>query len=154
MNTHNYKDLFVSKENKVVLVLDPSTDSTIQKMIGDATSKDIESYISLELEDIKAIVDAEGLTSTISSTGRGDNTHKKSLQPLIEHYKNYKSVKAILISFTIHETFPIMELQEAINDVCEVFNKEEEILFSVLIDNMLADDEVQANIIIKRHEAG
>jgi hypothetical protein len=82
------KDIFVRKENRPIFVIDSENDSTIQKMISDATSKDIESYIALELDDIKSIVDAEGLTSSISSTGSGDDANKKSVQPLIEHYKD------------------------------------------------------------------
>ena len=151
MNKNDYEDLFVSKGNRAILVIDHENDSTIQKMITDATSKDIDSYIALELGDIKVIVGADGLTSTISSTGIGNNAHKKSLQPLIKHYGNCKNIKAILICFIIHETFPIMELKEAMDEVYKVFDKNEEIIFSVLIDNILAEDEVQTNSIIKRH---
>ena len=57
----------------------------------------------------------------------------------------------ILICFSIHETFPIMEIKEGLDELYEPFDKDEEIIFSVLIDNKLAIDEVQANIIIKRH---
>jgi len=85
--------------------------------------------------------------------GKGDDAHRKSLKPLIEHFKDCKSVLAILINFSIHETFPIMEVKEAMDEVYEIFNQDEEIIFSVLIDNNLARDEVQANTIIKRHVA-
>jgi len=118
-------------------------------MISDATSKEIKSYIAIELEDIKVILNAEGLTSTISSIGRGKSPHKKSIRPLIIHYKNCKNIRAILISFSIHGTFSITKIKEAIGYVYKVFTTDEEIIFSVLIDNTLALDEVQVNSIIK-----
>ena len=121
----------------------------VEKIISDATSKDIESYICLEMDDIKSILGGDGLTSTISSTGRGDNAHHMSLQSLIEQYKNCKNIRAILIVFTINEAFPIMEIKEAIDELYKIFIGDEDILFSVLINNTLSVDEVQVNSIIK-----
>ena len=144
------KNLLVSKENRPVLVIDTENDSTIKKMISNATSKEIKSYIAIELEDIKVILNAEGLTSTISTTGRGKFSHKKSIQPLIMHYKICKNIRAILISFSIHGTFSITKIKEVMGNVYKVFTKDEEIIFSVFIDNTLALDEVQVNSIIKR----
>jgi len=143
------ENIFVSRENRPILVIDVERDVTIQKMISDATSKSIESHIELELGDIETILKADGLTTSLSSSVIGDNAHKKSLQPLIQHYKDCKTVKAILISFTLHETFPIIEIKEAINELAEIFTKEEDILFSILIDNRFAVDAVQTNSIIK-----
>ena len=123
---------------------------TIQKMISDATSKVIKSHISLELEDIESIINAEGLTSTLSNIGRGKDAQRKSIQSLIESYRGCKDIIAILVCFSINETFSILKIKEAIDEINNTFYQDEEIIFSVLIDNALAVDEVQVNSIIKQ----
>jgi cell division GTPase FtsZ len=149
MSKQKHKDIFATSKNKLpIFVLDVDTDSTIQQMISDATSDDVESYIKLELDDIRSILNTEGLTSSMSSNCSGSRADKKSLRPLINHYRNC-NIKAILICFTTHETFPLMEISEAMNEVNKVFDKDEEIILSVLIDNTLDVDEVHTNSIIK-----
>lgn len=143
------KAFFVSKINRPILVIDVDSDSTIQKMINDATSKDIKSHVKLELKDVETILKAGGLTASLSSSAIGDNAMKESLQPFIQYYKDCKINKAIVLSFTIHETFSIMRIKEAINEMLESFLEDTEILFSILLDNKLAIDEVKINSIIK-----
>ena len=123
---------------------------TIQKMLSAATSKVIKSHVSLELGDIESIINAEGLVSTFSSTGRGKDAQIKSIQPLIESYRDCKDIRAMLICFNINETFSILKIKEAIDKINEIFYQNEEIIFSILIDNGLAVDEVQVNSIIKQ----
>ena len=135
--------------SKPVLVTEPKSDPTIKKMLHHTTSDSSEFYIKLELDDIKAILEADGVTASLSSIAIGENAHKESLQPLLQHYKDCKTVKGILISFTTHKDFTIIELLETAIDLSEVFTQEEDILFSVLIDNRLSVDEVHTDFIIK-----
>jgi len=149
----NNKDIFINKETKPILVIDTDDDETIQKMISDANSQDSNVYIPLELKDINTILNAEGLTSSLTTTGKGKNAHHKSLEPLVKQYKDVKGISAMLICFSIHETFPVMEIKEAIDELYKFFVGEEDIIYSILIKNDLETDEVQVNTIIKRSDA-
>lgn len=119
-------------------------------MMNDAISKDMEAHVSLELNDIKSILDAEGLTSTFSNIGRGKNAHNKSILPLIEQYNDCENIRAMLICFTINKTFSLVKIKEAIDEINGFFNQDQEIIFSILIDNKLTFDEVQVKAIIKQ----
>lgn len=151
MSKKEYTYVSLRKKKIKSRVIYTKDNAIIQKMISDATSKDIDAYIHLKPEDIDYILYVSGSTSTIAGTGKGDNAHTKSIYPLVKHYEDCKNIKAILICFSIHETFPIMEIKEAMDGVYKVFNQDEEIIFSVLIDNTLAIDEVVVNSIVKRH---
>lgn len=152
MSKQNYKDIFVSKENQLMLVINADSDDTIQEMIKDAASENSDFYISIELKDIETIINAEGLTSSLSNVGRGKNAHHQSLKPLITHYKGGSHISTMLISFTIHETYPIVDIEEALDELYKVVTVEEDIIFSILIDNKLKLDEVRVNAIIKERK--
>ena len=73
------------------------------------------------------------------------------MKSLINNFVSYQDIRTILIRFYIHETFPVMEFQTSLDYIYEVFEKEEEIIISILIDNILPKDCVQATSIIKQN---
>ncbi|NOR56601.1 MAG: hypothetical protein GQ531_10410 [Sulfurovum sp.] len=135
-----FKDIAINVENN----------SVIQSFIKDC-KLDIDAYIKLEEKDINAIVNTKGKISTIAGEGKGKDAVNESMQSLINNFADYQDIKTILIRFYTHETFPAMEFQAPLNDLYQVFGREEEIIISILIDNTLSEDCVSAASIIKQH---
>jgi len=148
MNKATDKDIFF-KKGSPIFVLDYERDTTIQTMINDATSKNSDSHIALELADIKSILNAEGFTSSISKISVGKDAHLKVMYPLVKFYKNNQTLKAVLVCFTIHKDYSFIALKDVIAECGNILISNVEIIFSILINNELKNDEVQMNMIIK-----
>ena len=142
------KDVF-SRKGSPIFVLDYERNTTIQTMIKNANSKNNDSHIALELADIKSILNAEGFTSSISNISVGKDAHLKVISPFVKFYKNNQTLKALLVCFTIHKDYSVMALKKVIDECENILISNVEIIFSILINNELKNDEVQMNMIIK-----
>jgi len=148
MHKETDKDIFF-KNGSPVFVIDYERDMTIQTMIKDANFKNSDSYIALELTDIKSILNAEGFTSSISNISVGKDAHLKVMYPFVKFYKNNQTLKAVLVCFTIHKDYSVITLKKVIDECENILVSNVEIIFSILINNKLKNDELQMNMIIK-----
>lgn len=142
--------MFKKKKNNIIYVLDVNDDKTIQSMIQDASSKETDSYIKLEVQDIKSIIEASGLTFSISNHAKGENSHMKVIEHLISDYKEEENLKAILIYFTMNEEYPMSLIQEVLDEIARVLTHIFEIIISTLINNNLQENEIDMRAIIKQ----
>ena len=149
MDNDLFKDIFINKKEVPRLVIDSEKDSVIQSFINDC-KPEIDSYLELKEEDVKDLLNTKGRISTIEGEGNGEKAVNKSIESLINNFEYHQDIKAILIRFYIHETFPVMEFQDSLDYLFKVFEREEEIIFSILIDNTLAEDCVHATSIIQQ----
>ena len=148
MNNVMFEDIDLKEVPRVVI--DIENDSVIQSFIHDSKSN-VDCYLKLKEEDVESIFNTKGQVSTISGKGNGENAVTESMKSLINNFVSYQDIRTILIRFYIHETFPVMKFQTSLDYIYEVFEKEEEIIISILIDNILPKDCVQSTSIIKQN---
>ena len=105
--------------------------------------------ITLAFEDIQTVMRHNGEATISVGEYEGENAADKAMNEAINNLSNISlsKVTGILVHFSVHPDFPIMELGEAMEIVNESIHEEADVIFGTLTDEILSKDFVRVTMI-------
>jgi cell division protein FtsZ len=75
------------------------------------------------------------------------NAIKKAIEsPLLDNI-SIDGAMGVLVHFTLHEDYPLVEMEESMNVIYEKADEDADIIFGTTTDNSLAPDEIKVTIV-------
>lgn len=146
------KELGIKDAFKVV---DATVVEAINEMIG-VLLLNGENDINLEFYDLKTVMSHRGMALLSVGEGEGINSANEAIKqaieaPLLEDV-SLNEATGILIYFTVHPDFPIIEIAEAIEMIHEDAHYDADIIWGTRTDNSLNEDYVKVTMILTGFE--
>ena len=136
-------------------VIDVVVEEAINGMIGVLLSNE-ENDINLDFYDLKMIMSHKGMALIGVGKYEGKNSAneaiKQSIGSLFLEDVTLNEATGILIHFTVHTDFPIVEIAEAMEVIYENAHYDVEVIFGVTTDTSLSKKYVKATMILTGFE--
>jgi cell division protein FtsZ len=110
-----------------------------------------ENDINVDFNDLKTVMSHQGLALMGVGEEKGENAAfnaiKKAIEsPLLDNI-SIDGAMGVLVHFTLHEDYPLMEMQESMNLIYEKVDEDADIIFGTTTDNSLEPDEIKVTIV-------
>jgi len=110
-----------------------------------------ENDINVDFNDLKTVMSHEGLALMGVGEVKGENAAFEALKmatesPLLDNI-SIDGAMGVLVHYTMHEDYPIVEIQESMALVHEKADKDADIIMGTTTDNSLAPDEIKVTIV-------
>jgi len=110
-----------------------------------------ENDINVDFNDLKTVMSHHGLALMGVGEEKGDNAAvnaiKKAIEsPLLDNI-SIDGAMGVLVHFTLHEDYPLVDMEESMNLIYEKADEEADIIFGTTTDNSLAPDEIKVTIV-------
>jgi len=110
-----------------------------------------ENDINVDFNDLKTVMSHKGLALMGVGEEKGENAAfnaiKKAIEsPLLDNI-SIDGAMGVLVHFTLHEDYPLVELEESMNLIYEKADEAADIIFGTTTDNNLAPDEIKVTIV-------
>ena len=107
--------------------------------------------INLDFADLRTVMNHKGMALMGVGEHEGDNAAYEAIKAAIESplldNMSINGAMGVLVHFSMHPDFPIMEIYEAMNVVNESADDEADIIFGTSTDTELAGDYVKITIV-------
>jgi len=110
-----------------------------------------ENDINVDFNDLKTVMSHQGLALMGVGEERGENAAfnaiKKAIEsPLLDNI-SIDGAMGVLVHFTLHEDYPLVDMEESMNLIYEKADDDADIIFGTTTDNSLAPDEIKVTIV-------
>ncbi len=110
-----------------------------------------ENDINVDFNDLKTVMSHQGLALMGVGEEKGENAAfnaiKKAIEsPLLDNI-SIDGAMGVLVHFTLHEDYPLVEMEESMNVIYEKADEDADIIFGTTTDNSLAPDEIKVTIV-------
>jgi len=110
-----------------------------------------ENDINVDFNDLKTVMSHEGLALMGVGEIQGENAAFEALKmaiesPLLDNI-SIDGAMGVLVHYTMHEDYPIVEIQESMNIVYEKADEDADIIMGTTTDNSLSPDEIKVTIV-------
>ncbi|WP_457560159.1 cell division protein FtsZ [Caminibacter sp.] len=110
-----------------------------------------ENDINVDFNDLKTVMSHQGLALMGVGEDKGENAAfnaiKKAIEsPLLDNI-SIDGAMGVLVHFTLHEDYPLVEMEESMNVIYEKADEDADIIFGTTTDNSLAPDEIKVTIV-------
>jgi len=110
-----------------------------------------ENDINLDFDDLKMILSHEGVIFVGSGSCEGDNSVIKaihlSMKDASSDFNTLKEAIGLLVHFTIHPDFPILEIVNAMELLTDQTSSESDIVYGTTTDKLVSKSYVKATIL-------
>jgi len=146
--TLNKKRIFIVPNKYLVDLL--KTTNHKEKIIDDVfesfLSEKNENDINIDIADIDILINGKekifvGLSKNENSITNSINSVKDFNQPLTD-------AKSVLVHFTLHPNYPIMEVYEAMQSINDSVHKDADVLFGTTSDSSLDEDYIEVSLLL------
>jgi cell division protein FtsZ len=110
-----------------------------------------ENDINVDFNDLKTVMSHHGLALMGVGEEKGENAAfnaiKKAIEsPLLDNI-SIDGAMGVLVHFTLHEDYPLVDMEESMNLIYEKADDDADIIFGTTTDNSLAPDEIKVTIV-------
>jgi len=110
-----------------------------------------ENDINVDFNDLKTVMSHQGLALMGVGEDQGENAAfnaiKKAIEsPLLDNI-SIDGAMGVLVHFTLHEDYPLVEMEESMNLIYDKADEDADIIFGTTTDNSLAPDEIKVTIV-------
>jgi len=110
-----------------------------------------ENDINVDFNDLRTVMSHQGLALMGMGHDKGDNAAfnaiKKAIEsPLLDNL-SIDGAMGVLVHFTMHDDYPLAEIDEGMNIIYEKADEEADIIFGTTTDNSLSPDEIKVTIV-------
>ena len=110
-----------------------------------------ENDIEVDFNDLRTVMSHHGLALMGMGQDQGENAAfnaiKKAIEsPLLDNL-SIDGAMGVLVHFTLHDDYPLAEIDEGMNMVYEKADDDADIIFGTTTDNSLAADEIKVTIV-------
>jgi cell division protein FtsZ len=110
-----------------------------------------EDDINVDFNDLKTVMSHQGLALMGVGEDKGENAAfnaiKKAIEsPLLDNI-SIDGAMGVLVHFTLHEDYPLVEMEESMNLIYDKADEDADIIFGTTTDNSLAPDEIKVTIV-------
>jgi len=110
-----------------------------------------ENDINVDFNDLRTVMSHQGLALMGMGHDQGENAAfnaiKKAIEsPLLDNL-SIDGAMGVLVHFTLHDDYPLAEIDEGMNIVYEKADEDADIIFGTTTDNSLAPDEIKVTIV-------
>ena len=110
-----------------------------------------ENDINVDFNDLKTVMSHQGLALMGVGEMKGENAAFEAIKmaiesPLLDNI-SIDGAMGVLVHYTMHEDYPLVEIQESMAVVEEKADEEADIIFGTTTDNSLAPDEIKVTIV-------
>jgi cell division protein FtsZ len=110
-----------------------------------------ENDINVDFNDLKTVMSHQGLALMGVGEDKGENAAfnaiKKAIEsPLLDNI-SIDGAMGVLVHFTLHEDYPLVEMEESMNLIYDKADEDADIIFGTTTDNSLAPDEIKVTIV-------
>ncbi len=110
-----------------------------------------ENDINVDFNDLRTVMSHQGLALMGMGEDQGENAAfnaiKKAIEsPLLDNL-SIDGAMGVLVHFTMHEDYPLAEIDEGMNVVYEKADEDADIIFGTTTDNSLSPDEIKVTIV-------
>ena len=146
--TLNKKRIFIVPNKYLVDLL--KTTNHKEKIIDDVfesfLSEKNENDINIDIADIDMLINGKdkifvGLSKNENSIANSINSVKDFNQPLTD-------AKSVLVHFTLHPNYPIMEVYEAMQSINNSVHEDADVLFGTTSDSSLDEDYIEVSLLL------
>ena len=128
----------------------------IKGMTGVVISSGDNNDINLDFEDLKVIMNHEGMAFSGIGEYDDENSATEAIKQAIINssldYKMMKKISGILIHFVVHPDLPIMDIAQAMEIIYENAHYEADIIFGTTTDKSVSPNYVKATILFTGFE--
>ena len=119
----------------------------IIQMLEDMQSENQEDSISLSLADINEILDYNRKINIQSNEQTGEDSVNKALHLITEKINNKKQIKAILILFVLNNNYPLIQINNTINNIITSINKNATIIWGTSVNNSFKLNQIKVTVL-------
>ena len=110
-----------------------------------------ENDINVDFNDLKTVMSHQGLALMGVGEMKGENAAFEAIKmaiesPLLDNI-SIDGAMGVLVHYTMHEDYPLVEIQESMAVVEEKADEDADIIFGTTTDNSLAPDEIKVTIV-------
>ena len=110
-----------------------------------------ENDINVDFNDLKTVMSHQGLALMGVGEMQGENAAFEAIKmaiesPLLDNI-SIDGAMGVLVHYTMHEDYPLVEIQESMAVVEEKADEDADIIFGTTTDNSLAPDEIKVTIV-------
>ena len=110
-----------------------------------------ENDINVDFNDLKTVMSHQGLALMGVGEMKGENAAFEAIKmaiesPLLDNI-SIDGAMGVLVHYTMHEDYPLVEIQESMTVIEEKADEEADIIFGTTTDNSLAPDEIKVTIV-------
>ena len=110
-----------------------------------------ENDINVDFNDLKTVMSHHGLALMGVGEVKGENAAFEAIKmaiesPLLDNI-SIDGAMGVLVHYTMHEDYPLVEIQESMAIIEEKADEEADIIFGTTTDNSLAPDEIKVTIV-------
>jgi len=110
-----------------------------------------ENDINVDFNDLKTVMSHSGLALMGVGEIQGENAAFEAIKmaiesPLLDNI-SIDGAMGVLVHYTMHEDYPLVEIQESMAVIEEKADEEADIIFGTTTDNSLAPDEIKVTIV-------
>jgi len=110
-----------------------------------------ESDVNVDFNDLKTVMSHHGLALMGVGETKGENAAIEAIKmaiesPLLDNI-SIDGARGVLIHFTLHENYPLVEIDESMLLIQEKADPDADIIFGTTTDNSLGEDEIKVTIV-------
>jgi len=110
-----------------------------------------ENDINVDFNDLKTVMSHQGLALMGVGEMKGENAAFEAIKmaiesPLLDNI-SIDGAMGVLVHYTMHEDYPLVEIQESMAVIEEKADEDADIIFGTTTDNSLAPDEIKVTIV-------
>ena len=110
-----------------------------------------ENDINVDFNDLKTVMSHKGLALMGVGEMQGENAAFEAVKmaiesPLLDNIA-IDGAMGVLVHYTMHEDYPLVEIQESMSIIEEKADEEAHIIFGTTTDNSLSPDEIKVTIV-------
>ncbi len=110
-----------------------------------------ENDINVDFNDLKTIMSHQGLALMGVGEIKGENAAFEAVKmaiesPLLDNIA-IDGAMGVLVHYTMHEDYPLVEIQESMSIIEEKADEDADIIFGTTTDNSLSPDEIKVTIV-------
>jgi len=160
---HETNSIVVIPNDKILTIIDRKVgrreafslvDDVLYKAVSGISNMVIsygENDINVDFNDLKTVMSHHGLALMGVGEEKGDNAAfnaiKKAIEsPLLDNI-SIDGAMGVLVHFTLHEDYPLVDMEESMNLIYEKADDDADIIFGTTTDNSLAPDEIKVTIV-------
>jgi len=160
---HETNSIVVIPNDKILTIIDRKVgrreafslvDDVLYKAVSGISNMVIsygENDINVDFNDLKTVMSHQGLALMGVGEEKGENAAfnaiKKAIEsPLLDNI-SIDGAMGVLVHFTLHEDYPLVEMEESMNLIYDKADDDADIIFGTTTDNSLAPDEIKVTIV-------
>ncbi|MCX6075851.1 MAG: hypothetical protein NTW78_03090 [Campylobacterales bacterium] len=141
-----HKHIMVVKQKQ--LIKNPSLIQNVTNAISDCLLPTHELNLHLDIADIQIMINSNSILYINEAQESGEDAAINAFKSILDIPCPINSADSVLLCFTIHSNFPIMEIVEAMYILFEQLPEEAEVLANLAINDSLSVEQIKVSMML------